>query len=88
MSKGRGFGTHRKGEPIADIGCAQTGALLLEHSNQFDADNVLFVTREFAGRVWAVFVDPSDWTQRDGHEFCIWQHDIELGTVNLWRVAY
>jgi hypothetical protein len=88
VTTGRGFGAHVKGERITDITSAQTGALLLEHSRQFNTDNVILVTREFENRVWATFVDPFDWKRRDGQEFCIWQHDLDLNTIEIWRVKF
>jgi hypothetical protein len=93
-SKGRGFGNYVRGEEIHDFTNVHTGDLLLEHSNQFDADNTILVSKdEFPeapnSRIWAHFVNPEDWEERWGEDFCIWAH--ELGNkktgIELWRAG-
>jgi hypothetical protein len=79
--KGRGFGNYIKGERVTDMATLHTGDLLLEHSTQFDADNTVIVCKdEFPeapnSRVWVYFVNPDDWTERWGEDFCIWDHDL------------
>lgn len=86
--KGRGFGNYIKGERITDIATIHTGDLLLVHSTQFDADNTVIVCKdEFPeapnSRVWVHFVNPDDWTERGGEDFCIWGRD--LSTDELYR---
>lgn len=87
MTAGRGFGIYEKGSQIDSVDHLHVGDLLLEYSPRFDAENTVIITREFKERVWACFVDPTDWTQRRGSEFCIWDFDLEFGQSQLWRAV-
>ena len=87
MTAGRGFGEYRKGQAVTSIAELDTGALVLEYSPQFDAENTVFITRRTEDRAYGVFVSPDDWQERQGSEFCIWQHDICLGTLELWQAV-
>lgn len=90
-AKGRGFGKYVRGESISDFSGVHVGDLLLEHSNQFDADNTVIVSKdEFPenpqSRIWVHFVNPENWEEKWGEDFCIWGH--ELGkSVELWRAV-
>jgi hypothetical protein len=82
---GRGFGTYLKGPRIFDINTLHVGTLVLAYSARFNAENTIFITREFDQRVWGVFVAPDDWTNRQSHEFCIWDFELELRSIELWQ---
>jgi hypothetical protein len=87
MSKGRGFGSLAKGEFVTDIGSLSVGDVLLEHCEQFGADNTIRVTRTWTDfrkdRVWAQFVDANDTDDVLGAEFCIWRWEMAKGCH--WR---
>lgn len=86
-TSGRGFGLYVKGDRISSVSDLHVGDLLLEHSPQFNADNTIIVSRELEDRVYVHFVNPNNWRQRWGQDFCIWDFDVEHGTTQLWRAV-
>lgn len=85
---GRGFGSHIKGERIRQISDLRVGDLVLEYSAQFHAENTVLITRHLGDRVYGVFVNPHDWTDRWGTEFCIWGFELcSDSDCCYWAVA-
>jgi len=87
-TKGRGFYKYIPGKKVESLSELKTGRIFLAHSNQFDADNTIRISRQDETGlnrpiVYARFYHPErGW---DGPEFSIWDHDLNK-TMSL-RVA-
>ena len=89
---GSGFGPYSKGEQITDISNLCVGDLLLEHSVQFNANNVVRVTHVDPHRdiFYGTFEDPeTEFELRIGATpdgFAVWGFEmIDGGSVRLWK---
>jgi hypothetical protein len=92
--RGRGFGHYVKGEEISTLSGLHVGDLLLAHSNQFDADNTILVSRDYfpeapGSRIHAHFVNPRRASERAGSDFCIWGDELSQTSngTGLWRAC-
>ena len=94
--RGSGWGDLRAGKSISDFSELNEGDLLLDHSVQFDAFNVIRVVKtrchgephDLDGRkFYGMFVDPSDLGRPRlcGDEpICVWDHQLG-GSRELYR---
>lgn len=81
---GSGWGKYVAGRRITKVWQVKVGDILLEHSRQFHANNIVRVTQtrfpvDTGTRFYCRFVDPDNHAKPrrgDDHEMCIWQAEI------------
>ena len=86
---GRGWGKFKKGEKISSLKDVKVGELYLDHSNQFNSNNIILITSgDTTGLnrdiVYASFVRPENLNGRE-ETFAIWGHDLE-GKIDLYKI--
>ena len=86
---GRGWGKFKKGEKISSLKDVKVGELYLDHSNQFNSNNIILITSgDTTGLnrdiVYASFVRPNNLKGRE-ETFAIWGHDLE-GKIDLYKI--
>lgn len=87
--RGRGWGKFKKGEKISSLTDVKVGEIYLEHSNQFNSNNIIIITsgdttglnRDIA---YASFVRPNNLKGRE-ESFAIWGHDLE-SKIDLYKI--
>lgn len=86
---GRGWGKFKKGEKISSLKDVKIGEIYLEHSNQFNSNNIIIITSgDTTGLnrdiVYASFVRPNNLKNIE-ETFAIWGHDLER-KIDLYKI--
>lgn len=97
-SSGSGWGSYTQGKEITSIHDLKVGGVYLDHSLQFDAKNIVKITKIKLAvpdpsaddyLAYMHFVDPNDFKKaRQGgdKEFAVWDHDLGQG-VKLYELG-